>query len=345
MKPPLLYALHSGQLYGTERMAIATAAALANEFDPVLLAPPGVALAEATRLGLRTVPFSGFRDLVRKTRAFFADHREPACIATTMMHSIAFAAWSRWYRRAAPHLHIVHGGVDERVSYARKRHLARLPIHFVAVSDFVRKRLMAHGVARNRVSVIENFLLPEYLDAAPSRRRFEASGVRRVLIVSRLDPIACVDLIFDALDREPALRTRSFRILGTGWDLEALRARAIAHENVTVCAFGQEVAMELARADVLVHLCPSEPFGLGILEAMAAHVPVLVPDSGGAGALVADGETGFRFRANDARSLADRCSRSIVIHPISSIASSPPPVARWRRDSRRSRGSTIIAGC
>jgi glycosyltransferase involved in cell wall biosynthesis len=306
MKPPLLYALQHGQLCATERMAIATATALSYEFDPIMLAPPGVALSEATRMGLRTVAFRDLRDFFGKTRPFFAQHRHLACMASAAMHSIAFAAWSRWYRRAAPHLHIVHGGVDERVSYRPKRYLAHLPMRYVAVSDFVRDRLVAHGVAADRVSVIENFLQPEYLDAAPNRARFETSGVRRVLIVSRANPISCVDLIFDALDRAPALRSRSFRILGTGWDLEALRARARGHHNVSVCGFGLDVAMELARADLVLQLCPCEPFGLAILEAMAAHVPVLVPDSGGAGALVADGETGFQFRANDVRSLTER---------------------------------------
>jgi glycosyltransferase involved in cell wall biosynthesis len=37
---------------------------------------------------------------------------------------------------------------------------------------------------------------------------------------------------------------------------------------------------------------------------MAANVPVLVPDRGGASSLVEPGTTGFRFRSNDSASLA-----------------------------------------
>ena len=44
MTIPLVYALHSGNLYGTERMALATLQGLRDRFDPVLLAPPGPAL-------------------------------------------------------------------------------------------------------------------------------------------------------------------------------------------------------------------------------------------------------------------------------------------------------------
>ena len=47
-------------------------------------------------------------------------------------------------------------------------------------------------------------------------------------------------------------------------------------------AVASAVAAAIADADLLVHLCPVEPFGLAILEAMAAAVPVLVPNSGGA---------------------------------------------------------------
>ena len=36
---PLIYALHSGNLYGTERMALATAAGLSDRVDPSILAP------------------------------------------------------------------------------------------------------------------------------------------------------------------------------------------------------------------------------------------------------------------------------------------------------------------
>jgi glycosyltransferase involved in cell wall biosynthesis len=48
------------------------------------------------------------------------------------------------------------------------------------------------------------------------------------------------------------------------------------------------------------------PIGLAILEAMAAGVPVLVADTGGAASLVDEGMSGFHFHANDAEALAQR---------------------------------------
>jgi len=70
--------------------------------------------------------------------------------------------------------------------------------------------------------------------------------------------------------------------------------------------FVADIPGMLARSDLLVHLCPEEPFGLAVIEAMAAGIPVLVPDRGGAGSLVRDGVDGFRFRADDASALAAR---------------------------------------
>lgn len=307
MVTPLVYALHSGNLYGTERMALATLQGLRDRFAPVLLAPPGPALAEAGRLGIPGESFANSREFALRLRPWLARHRRVAFAATGVMHSLAFLTLNAWYRRKAVHLHLVHGGTDERLSYGRKRLLNPTGVVLVAVSDFVRDRLIAHGVAPGSIRVIENFLTDERVRTAPRRPPFDSAGVHRVVVVSRIDPIKRVDLLLDALDRHPALGALSFRILGSGWDLEKLRRRAAdRHPNVDFLGFSEAVAAELAAADLLLHLCPSEPFGLAILEAMAAGVPVLAPDSGGAGLLVEEGVSGGRFRADDAGALAAR---------------------------------------
>ena len=114
----------------------------------------------------------------------------------------------------------------------------------------------------------------------------------------------------DALDRHPDLRDLPIRVFGTGWDFDLLRTRALEkHPNVVFEGFCAEVENELATSDLLLHLCPVEPFGLAILEAMAAGIPVLVPDQGGAAGLVEADVTGFHFRADDANDLAAALAR------------------------------------
>jgi glycosyltransferase involved in cell wall biosynthesis len=62
----------------------------------------------------------------------------------------------------------------------------------------------------------------------------------------------------------------------------------------------------LAASDVLVVASENEPFSMAMLEALAAGVPVLASDSGGARDLVREGESGWLFRSGDAADLARR---------------------------------------
>ena len=66
---------------------------------------------------------------------------------------------------------------------------------------------------------------------------------------------------------------------------ERARLEARAPHGVRFAGFEQDrdrLAAALASADVLVHGCPYETFGLGVAEAVACGLPVVVPDAGGA---------------------------------------------------------------
>lgn len=302
---PLLYSLHSGNLYGTERMALATALGLRDEFETTFVAPEGPFHAEARRLGFRTIIFKTPLRFAADIRQFFANSPRTAAVGTRVLHTLAAALWSRVYRRPCANIQVVHGGTEERLSYGRKRWLNRLGTKQVAVSNYVRERMLFHGADPAALSVIENFLTPERVDSSPRREPFQKPGIRKIVIVSRLDPIKRIDLLLDALDLTPALQNVQFEIYGTGEDEQILRSRALARNpNVHFLGYHPDIPFRVSQSDLLLHLCPEEPFGLAILEAMAAHVPVLVPNSGGAGAIIDPGKTGFHFRANDAFDLA-----------------------------------------
>jgi len=175
----------------------------------------------------------------------------------------------------------------------------------VAVSAYVQERLIANGVKPGQITVVGNFLPDRRIQEAPRHPPFVEDGIRKVIVVSRVDPIKRVDLLLDAMDRHPELRDLPVKVFGTGWDLDLLRSRASeSHPNVAFEGFSADVANELAASDLLLHLCPVEPFGLAILESMAAAVPVLVPNQGGAEGLVKTGVSGFHFHADDADDLA-----------------------------------------
>jgi glycosyltransferase involved in cell wall biosynthesis len=309
-RPSLLYGIAHPNLYGTERMALATLEALAADYEPTLVGPPGASLDEARHRGLGVVEAASTRDFLAAMWRRLAADRSSRFISTRVSHSLAFVAMSALRRRPAHHLHVVHGGGSDRYAYARRRRLNGLPVRLVAVSSFVRERLLAYGVRGAQVEVVENFLTDAARESAPRRGAFVQDGVRSGVVVSRLEPLKQVGLLLDAVERAPALREIAFRIFGDGPERPLLAERArSAGLNATFEGYSAELPGALGRADLLVHLCATEPFGLAILEAMAADVPVLVPDRGGAGSLVCDGATGFRFAANDAGSLAAQLER------------------------------------
>jgi glycosyltransferase involved in cell wall biosynthesis len=300
--PKLLYVLHSGQLFGSERMAIATLLGLCQDFDSLLLAPPGPAVPYAQTRGLSAASFGGLVSLARSFLVQLLRRRSVTLVATGVSQSLLGIVLAALTLTRLRHFHIVHGGADEYLSYGRKRMLLPFAVHYVAVSHFVRARLIAHGVPAGRITVIENFLNQ---DAAAPLRPSGFDGIKRVALVSRLDPIKRVDLLLSALEQTPALHDLQCEIFGTGWDEAALRQRAIdASVSVRFAGFCSTVPQALACSDLLLHTCPEEPFGLAILEAMRAGVPVLVPDTGGPAGFVRDGENGFIYRANDAADLA-----------------------------------------
>ena len=135
-----------------------------------------------------------------------------------------------------------------------------------------------------------------------------SDGIRRIIVISRLDPIKRVDLLLDALDRCPELSSLPVRVFGTGAGTRTNCASApvLHNPNVRFEGFQPSLTAELADSDLLVHLCPAEPFGLAILEAMAAGFPYWCLPLAARLSLVAEGESGFHFQADDAFSLASR---------------------------------------
>lgn len=302
--PPLIvYVSHSGSAFGTERMALATLAGLPATCEALLLAPPGAVHALARSRGIASRVFDGRMALLATLRAALRGKRRATLVATALSHSLLAIALARMLGVQLRHVHVVHGGAEDHLSYGRKKWLRPFAVDFVAVSAFVRQRLASHGVPPARVQVIENFLDNS---ARPQRRPF-AGPLRKIIVVSRLDPIKQVGVLLDALARRPALASMQVTVFGTGWQLPALSARAAADlPNVHFVGYSMHIAEQLAQADLLVHTCAEEPFGLVVLEAMAAGIPVLVPDTGGPSGFIKDDINGFLYRAGDAVDLGDR---------------------------------------
>lgn len=80
-------------------------------------------------------------------------------------------------------------------------------------------------------------------------------------------------------------------------------------DAVSVLDHRDDVPSVLAALDVVV--CPSEhePFGLVVVEALAAGRPVVASDSGGPAEILEDGQSGLLFPTGDPGALAERVLR------------------------------------
>jgi len=74
-----------------------------------------------------------------------------------------------------------------------------------------------------------------------------------------------------------------------------------------------DVPAELRRLDILVHASTlPEPFGQVIVEGMAAEIPIVATDAGGAREIIEDGRTGLLVRMGDPAALAAALDRLLA---------------------------------
>jgi glycosyltransferase involved in cell wall biosynthesis len=304
---PLIYALQNGNLYGPQRMALATLDGLRGEFKPFIFAHEGAVISEARKMGFDAQSYKGAMDFAMKLRRILAEHQELRFFATELFHSKSMIWLNTFYRRKVTHLNIVSGCAANVASYKKRSKLDDYDVTFVTHHEFIKERLIARGARQEHIRVIENFLSEKRKADLPRKLPFKSNGVKKVFVISQLEPMKRVDLLLDALDLLPSLSSLEFTIFGNGSQFEQLKKRATQNNpNVNFAGFDENVATKLPDADLFLNFCPVESTGLGMLEAMASNVPVLVSDGGETGSAISHNVNGFTFRANDAAHLGQR---------------------------------------
>jgi len=229
------------------------------------------------------------------------------------------------------HTHLVHGDVYGALGARRlvstkhnddpfrtgafrfvERALARRAARIVAITRaLARFQVERVGLPSEKVEVIHYGLddVPRAWGANPPDGVPDQARV--LLSVCRLEPQKGVDVAVRAL---PEIRERHSAthlvVLGEGPQRAELEQLARSLE-VPVHLPGRvpDVAAWLRRADVLVHPARWEGFGLALLEAMLASLPVVATSVSSVPEIVADGETGLLVPPDDAAALAAAVSR------------------------------------
>lgn len=192
----------------------------------------------------------------------------------------------------------------------------------IAVSEAVARTLEARGIfPARKVRVVQNGVDAERFDAAARgldreeyRRRL---GVRAPLLVGTVGELSRVKGQDDFVRAAAAVargRVGEVEFVVVGEDaspsksnraaLERLIAETGLQERVHLLGRREDVPEILASLDLFVSASRSEGFGLAIVEAMAAGVPVVATATDGAREIVEDEVTGTLVPVGDTGALA-----------------------------------------
>ena len=125
---------------------------------------------------------------------------------------------------------------------------------------------------------------------------------KMLLFAGRFRTEKGIDTLAEALPALAEQPGRKIVLAGDGPHGNALRAAAESHENITVIGYEKDpgkLSQLYASADLFLAPGPHETFGLAILEAMSAGLPVVGADRGGSAELVSESTAGALFRAFD----------------------------------------------
>jgi glycosyltransferase involved in cell wall biosynthesis len=193
------------------------------------------------------------------------------------------------------------------------RGLARASGRVVAITDSLRRFLVETvGLPSSKVETIHYGLdgVPEAWGENPSDT--VPREARIVLAVARLTAQKGIDVAIRALRSLPA--DTHLVVLGEGPDREALERLAADLEvasRVHLVGRVADVGAWLARTTVLAHPARWEGFGLAVLEAMLAGLPVVASNVSSLPELVEDGQTGYLVRPDDPDALGAALARAL----------------------------------
>jgi glycogen(starch) synthase len=148
-----------------------------------------------------------------------------------------------------------------------------------------------------------------------SRSAFAAPDERIILFVGRLVQEKGVHLLIDAVPKVLHYYSNAkFIIAGRGPAEDYLRNKAVdmgITNRIYFTGYIDDRTRDFLYREANVAVFPSlyEPFGMVVLEAMAAMTPVVVADVGGLSEIVVHEENGLKFYAGNPNSLADNVLR------------------------------------
>ena len=282
--------------------------------------------------------FVGLDDPAWDAADFYSALRVPAVriMSPRDFDPLLLVRLARTLRADIVHTHLVHadvyGGLAARLRGTRlvstkhnddpfrvgpfrfvERGLSRLTDRIVTITDALRRFTVERvGVPAEKVETI-HYGLDDVPDAWGVNPPDDVPESARVLLaVARLTEQKGVDVAIRALVALPD--DTVLVVLGEGPERAALLrlAREVGVEaRVFLLGRVPDVAAWLGRATLLVHPARWEGFGLGVLEAMLAGLPVVATNVSSLSELVVPDESGVLVAPDDAEALARGVLRAL----------------------------------
>lgn len=288
------------------------------EIEVACLKPMGIVGEQLREAGVRVTSFDarGVRDLGRTTRALakLVDERQIETVLSFLIHANFVASRAAWAWHDVRVLQSIQTTQPKpRWHWWLQRRIQEAAELIVVPSESIATRAMEWcGVPRGRLLVIPNAIDVAHFrgtgyQPVPAKDGLVARATTfRIGFVGRLDPVKRVEDLIAAVASLDATQF-SLDIWGGGPEFETLllhknldggRPRVMFHGAVL------DVRQAYAAMDVLVLPSDAEGFGLVLIEAMAAGVPVIGTNVDGIRDVIRDGETGLLVPPRDPSALA-----------------------------------------
>jgi N-acetylglucosaminyl-diphospho-decaprenol L-rhamnosyltransferase len=319
--PRVLFISYSAAAGGAERLLLDWASAIPG--DAVLACPEGPLAAQARATGLTTLVLPP-RSLnlradpaarLRAAHALVAHAGDVRRLVRNLEPDLLIA----WGMRTAiarllgapggPYAFVHNDFLPGRLIGAVVRAAAARAALVIAPSRAVARELDPGGRLTGRLHVVAPGVDVDRFAEADRAPAEPPEIVVLGAVVGWKRPDLALDAVAIARRSLPELRLRIVGApLGGGEDpvLRSLRARAAEPDlagAVWLEGHARDPRDALARATCLLHCAPREPFGMAVLEALAAARPAVVPDASGPSEIV-DASCGVRYAPGDARAAA-----------------------------------------
>lgn len=184
----------------------------------------------------------------------------------------------------------------------------------ICPSRFMYNQLLEDGMERSKLICLPNFIADKFFEMKTEGLSFIRE--RTILYYGRLSKEKGIDLLIEA--KKIISPDVKLRIIGTGPEEERLRKR-VEDESIPNIEFlgfkqGNELFQEIQSSKcTIIPSLWNEVFGLTVVESYCLGTPVIGSDIAGIHEIIRDGITGFLFKCDDAKDLADKINRLISL--------------------------------